>query len=269
MASNIRINSRVASTLQVGDVIAQSAYYGQSFVFTALDPASLFANGEQGDDFWFWRDFCFTLSSGGVYEHVTTTGDQIARVTGTVNGVKLDQDVAEKRPVYGESGSIGWGEYDGVDDLIRATGVYSAGFLTASGVASLRYTGDTDHTKRLWALGDGSNSGLCAAPAPDSSLRFNDGFQAWDQGVYVINDDIVQSVQMDDAFYSVRQDQTNVLMFDRGAQDQRDNGISIGLNSDTHAPGRVYSAIYVQRYINQEELTNVENLLALRAGVTL
>ena len=39
MANNIRINSRVASALQVGDVIAQSAYYGQSFVFiTAFDP---------------------------------------------------------------------------------------------------------------------------------------------------------------------------------------------------------------------------------------
>ena len=39
MASNIRINNRVVSTLQVGDVIAQSAYYGQSFVFiTAFDP---------------------------------------------------------------------------------------------------------------------------------------------------------------------------------------------------------------------------------------
>ena len=39
MPSNIRINNRVVSTLQVGDVIAQSAYYGQSFVFiTAFDP---------------------------------------------------------------------------------------------------------------------------------------------------------------------------------------------------------------------------------------
>ena len=39
MPSNIRINNRVASTLQVGDVIAERAYYGSSEVFTAaFDP---------------------------------------------------------------------------------------------------------------------------------------------------------------------------------------------------------------------------------------
>ena len=39
MPINIRINNRAVSTLQVGEVIAQSAYYGQSFVFiTAFDP---------------------------------------------------------------------------------------------------------------------------------------------------------------------------------------------------------------------------------------
>ena len=46
--SSIRINNRVASTLQVGNVIAQSAYYGQSLVFTTFDLATLFNNGEQG-----------------------------------------------------------------------------------------------------------------------------------------------------------------------------------------------------------------------------
>ena len=35
MPNNIRINNRVVSTLQVGDVIAQSAYYGSSEVFIA------------------------------------------------------------------------------------------------------------------------------------------------------------------------------------------------------------------------------------------
>ena len=37
MPSNIRINNRVVSTLQVGDVIAQSAYYGSSLVAVPVD----------------------------------------------------------------------------------------------------------------------------------------------------------------------------------------------------------------------------------------
>ena len=45
MASNIRINNRVGSTLQVGDVTAQSAYYGSSLVYTEdfsfFDPDAL------------------------------------------------------------------------------------------------------------------------------------------------------------------------------------------------------------------------------------
>ena len=88
----------------------------------APDPiALLFAHGEAGDEWLFERDFCYTLSGGGVYERVTTTGDQIARVTGRHNGINADQINVPSRPIYNEGGGLSWGFFEIDDFLVTPT----------------------------------------------------------------------------------------------------------------------------------------------------
>ena len=69
-------------------------------------PASLFAGGSIGDAFIPEREFTYTKSGGGVYERVTTTGDEVARLTGMVNGNHATQATYAKRPIYTEGGGL-------------------------------------------------------------------------------------------------------------------------------------------------------------------
>jgi hypothetical protein len=70
--------------------------------------ALIFAEGEVGDTWLPEREFCYTKTIGGVYENVTTTGDETARWTGSVNGINYDQDTVPKRPLYSEGGGLSW-----------------------------------------------------------------------------------------------------------------------------------------------------------------
>ena len=85
-----------------------------------FSPASLFAGGSIGDAFIPEREFTYTKSGGGVYERVTTTGDEVARLTGMVNGINFDQDTFAKRPTYTEGGGLSWLAFDGVGDEMEA-----------------------------------------------------------------------------------------------------------------------------------------------------
>ena len=81
-----------------------------------FSPASLFGPGIAGDPFIPEREFTFTRSAGGVYDRVTTTGDQVACVTGMVNGNNADQLTVAARPIYKEGGVLSWLAFDGVGD---------------------------------------------------------------------------------------------------------------------------------------------------------
>ena len=247
----------------------------------AFDPASLFANGEQGDDFWFWRDFCFTLSSGGVYEPVTTTGDQIARITGTVNGINLDQDVAEARPVYGESGSIGWGEYDGVDDRLKSAS--SIAFLnsTMNVFMGMRLT-DTASRKRFlmhgafsdafWMglndFGDGGltwtirqgNDGTGDRPAVFADIPTDASFVATALGdidTYTaeleINNNGILSETKGSADFSFGND--TLYVFSRN-------------NGEETVEGRLYNLLIVESDVS-ESREDIKKLVGQRSGVTI
>ena len=89
----------------------------------AFDPASLFAGGSIGDAFIPEREFTYTKSGGGVYERVTTTGDEVARLTGMVNGINFDQDTFAKRPIYTEGSGLAWLAFDGVGDFMALADV--------------------------------------------------------------------------------------------------------------------------------------------------
>ena len=125
-----------------------------------FSPASLFAGGSIGDAFIPEREFTYTKSGGGVYERVTTTGDEVARLTGMVNGINLDQDTFAKRPIYTEGGGLSWLAFDGVDDAMVTGNIDFTGTDKMSLFVGVRRL--TDNTAVLvessanWNLIDGS-----------------------------------------------------------------------------------------------------------------
>lgn len=108
----------------------------------AFSVASIFGAGIIGEDWHFRREFCFT-ETGGVYEPVTTTGDAIARIVGAVNGVQANQTTLSRRPLYGESGDIGWALFNGSSHVLVTDNIVPgwdkaqavAAFLHASAAA--------------------------------------------------------------------------------------------------------------------------------------
>ena len=123
MASDIRINSRVASTLQAGDVIAQRAYYGQSSVSGPFNPVILFANGEQGA--WYDPSDLSTLFQDDAgTTPVTEPGQTVGLMLDkSGNDVEARQTTAESRPIYRDDEGLRYTDGDGVDDTISSAGV--------------------------------------------------------------------------------------------------------------------------------------------------
>ena len=122
MPSNMVINNRTASTLLVGGVYAEGAYYGSSEVFIAsegdFNPASLFANGEQGA-FYDPSDLSTLFQDDAGTTPVTGPGQTVGLMLDkSGNGSHATQSTAESRPVYQAGGGLQWLEFDGVDDFL-------------------------------------------------------------------------------------------------------------------------------------------------------
>lgn len=122
----LRLGSTTINAMRLGASPVSAAYLGGVQIFGGAAPAPdpiapLFANGEAGDEWLFERDFCYTLSGGGVYERVTTTGDEIARVTGRHNGINADQNTFAARPIYNEGGGLSWGFFETDDWMVTPT----------------------------------------------------------------------------------------------------------------------------------------------------
>ena len=226
----------------------------------ALDPASLFANGEQGDDFWFWRDFCFTLSSGGVYEPVTTTGDQIARITGTVKGINADQNVAEDRPVYGESGSIGWAQFDGVDDQLR----FPDG-LVGEGTWSFAMAYQPDGNDFLM-LHRGSSNPWIGIGQKDSTSTSISGSGASKNAFYVNN--VADTSGNRGGQYSAAQGGSRLLVDFNTSTTTWSQNAKIGSYSGGSftTPGDVYAMLLIDRSLTEDERGLVDDYLAGRVS---
>jgi len=123
-----------------------------------FSPAALFAGGEQGDAWIPEREFCYTLSAGGVFERVTTTGDAVARNTGMVNGINADQLTAAARPTYTEGGGLSWLAFDGVDDAMATAAIDFTGTDKMSVFAGVRLLTPRSNNAAIWQIGDAVTS---------------------------------------------------------------------------------------------------------------
>lgn len=94
------------------------ALKGPGFTWSGFSPSVLFAGGAPGDAWIPTREWCYTQTSGGIYERVTTSGDAVARQIGVVNGIYSDQLTDTCRPKYIEGDGRSWLLYDGLDDFL-------------------------------------------------------------------------------------------------------------------------------------------------------
>jgi len=237
-------------------------------------PASLFAGGSIGDAFIPEREFTYTKSGGGVYERVTTTGDEVARLTGMVNGINFDQDTVPKRPTYTEGGGLSWLAFDGVDDAME---IQNAAFsFTGDQSVWVAAKHDTGNGRYIYLMGGNDDKGyLFVTSSSTGRMRF----------IPVTNSTTAISTSAIG---------TSPIVFggawDRSSGDTslRENGVDYTASktpADVTVPvvtllgdgnpggagwdGNIYGAVIVNNLTTASETGEVEAYLAGRAGVTL
>ena len=237
-------------------------------------PASLFAGGSIGDAFIPEREFTYTKSGGGVYERVTTTGDEVARLTGMVNGINFDQDTFAKRPTYTEGGGLAWLHFDGVDDEMEApnaafnlTGDLTMGFaISADSTLKSEYlcggVNDDGHLL-LFSAGDElrylpinrSSGEVRTGRVPESNALI---LTSWDRstGDFAVALDSVETTGSKTAA-------------DVGAPSQGFTLIGAGNPGGRHFNGRFYGGILRGSLNSESEKVLVKTYLASLQGRTL
>ena len=238
----------------------------------AFSPAALFANGEDGDEFAFERDFCFTLNGGGVYEPVTTTGDEIARVAGRHNSQNVDQEILAQRPIYNEGGGLSWAYFDGVDDNMVSTlqlgnrAELSVFFGYRSNVIS---SGNGYIFTAAGSEGGRGNQGASFLSASGSNEIYTLGGSS---------NDLPRILNSDRVFASSGSKTTGALTFgfegnqqagSAGAVSTAD-GLLIGAREGgVNFEGRIYNMIFRAALTDANLIAQVEAYTASKAGVEL
>ena len=245
----------------------------------AFDPASLFAGGSIGDAFIPEREFTYTKSGGGVYERVTTTGDEVARLTGMVNGINFDQDTFAKRPTYTEGSGLAWLAFDGVGD-----------FMAVADVSGMRQSIMTffigvDPLSLFASREDWFASGNSSSYASNNYIFGNSSsaFQTFGrtpaskvfQGSMTANTKVIVSARSDGTNINSRINgvaQTTAALT-LGTNDT--SGFTLGASKDgvvgikNHADMNMYGLIVRGSTSSAAEIAATEAYLAAKSGVTL
>jgi len=248
----------------------------------AFDPATLFANGEDG--FWYdpsdtstmWATTTATIQTVAASAGVTATaGNLVARIDDkSGNGVHATQATLADRPILRQSGSLYYLEFDGAGDRLLTNSGQVSGF---SGIG---LTLGLDHV-----AGNTSSDGMVV-------------FYPFGRGGFILRYDnnnsryewvvLNQSGSTAEAAASTQPPVTQVLTAEA---DLTAPEISIGLDGvtqDTATPpstgmfarsyfyeffndyeGGVHQLIFVGRSYTTSEKTDAENYVAAKTGVTL
>ena len=269
MGNNIRINNRVASILQAGDVIAQRAYYGQSFVFGAFDPIILFDDGEQGA--WFDPSDLSTLFQDNAgTTPVTEPGQTVGFVWDkSGNGNHATQPAEESRPVYQAGNGLHWLEFDGVDDFLAVdiTARYENTTIVA-GANPVFTTTDTNYIIGQRPTDNGRLYFNTAIISKGSINGFYDG----------ITDRAVYFARYDDPEFSMRRDGVIVASEADSITGDIDVKLIGGGRTEIGAQntptrffdGKLYGLLLrVGPNLSAEDRGKVESFFAQRSGVTI
>jgi len=238
-----------------------------------FDPASLFAGGSIGDAFIPEREFTYTKSGGGVYERVTTTGDEVARLTGMVNGINFDQDTYAKRPIYTEGSGLSWLAFDGIGDAME---IQNAAFsFTGDQSVWVAAKHDTGTGASIYLMGGNDKGYLFLTDGSTGKMRF----------IPITNATSAVSTSVIGTYPIVFGG-----AWDRSSGDfsLRENGVEYtasktpadvtvpvvtllggGNPKGTSWDGNIYGAVIVNNLTTASETGEVEAYLAGKSGVTL
>ena len=137
---DVLLTGRIGRALNVQRINRHKRYLRRRF-----DPASLFANGEQGA-FYALSDLSTLFQDDAGTTPVTAPGQAVGRVLDlSGNGNHATQATAEARPVYQTDGTLHWLEFDGVDDFL-VTPFAGMALSTFAGAFALGYQDNSLHT---------------------------------------------------------------------------------------------------------------------------
>ena len=266
MPSKIKINSRVASTLQVGDVIAQSAYYGQSFLSVAFNPITLFANGEQGA--WYDPSDLSTLFQDDAgTTPVTEPGQTVGLMLDkSGNANHATQSTAESRPVYQAGGGLHWLEFDGVDDLFHVPVIKETPGPVSFFTGFQRFI--SDRLQFIMDIEDGRFVVAAGSDSDDHSGFFGPG--NWRETETDNNTPYILSALYGTANGSLR---LNGVQYSEveGSERALAGSIKIGESGagNHQLNGKMFSLVVIARIAEFDEVSATEQFIAQRSGVTL
>ena len=253
-----------------------------------FSPASLFAGGSIGDAFIPEREFTYTKSGGGVYERVTTTGDEVARLTGMVNGINFDQDTFAKRPTYTEGGGLSWLAFDGVGDAMATGAIDFTGTDKVSVFSGVRKLDDSSFgilyelssntnssNGSLWASpgysGRGSDSGaFWSASGKGTALQNATTSETFSAPQTVVQTHLVD-ISGDTITLRINGTQEAQTSDDLGTGNFGSYPLFIGARnqSSLYFKGNLYGLIIPGKAALADEIASTEAYMAAKSGVTL
>ena len=268
MPSNMLINNRFAYTLLVGDVITERAYYGSAEVFIAsenvFDPASLFANGEQGA-FYDPSDLSTLFQDDAGTTPVTEPGQTVGLMLDkSGNDNHATQPTAESRPVYQAGGGLHWLEFDGVDDIITTD-------LDAFGVFDycMSYTPQGNNFMVSHRRHNSSGGWVGIGQEGSTSTSLDDAVGA--QNAFYVDNQKLQSQTRGDQYTGAQNGNTAIVNYEITNNRSDYVGVSIGFSSAAFSapPGIVHGWLLRQGTLGEAQRELLTDFLANRAGVAL
>jgi hypothetical protein len=240
----------------------------------SFSPASLFASGEEGDAWIPEREFCYTKSGGGLYERVTTTGDETARITGMANGINADQDVFASRPIYSEGGGLSWLAFDGVDDALAGGSiVLKLGWYSCLGLNILTRGGSNSDILGLGSRGSAPNS-LSMSVRTDvvedlrASIRLEDYIIVKRRGDYEIAANFVGEGGEDTGNVFTRVNGGTIDTLSSAALTGPGSAVAVRLG-DTDVEFKFYGAVLRMAATSESDKDKTRAYFATKSGVTL
>ena len=227
-----------------------------------FNPASLFANGEEGawydpsDSSTVWQDAAGTTPAG--------VGDPVGRIDDkSGNGNHATQSTPTARPTLQVSGGLYYLDFDGTDDLM-ATTFASAQAQPNTISAAIKF----DQGSRNEYVADGIGSDRNGIYKPTDKLFIYAGSNVSDPSVAGTSE-IVFTGHFNTTSSVLRVDGTQVATGDAGVLNW--GGITLASNriASNWMDGRIYGFIGVNRTLTAGEIDGVESYLAAKSGATL
>lgn len=230
-------------------------------------PAEWFQSGENG----LWYDLSdlstlFQDEAGTV--SVTADSDPIRYIADkSGNGNHFVIPDTSDALTYRTDGAYQWAKFNGTSNAGSVSNALPTGFDYLTMVAGFTFDqSDLYHAQRPYGVG--ALSANAVHPAPDETLRFNDGSFAWSSGSFTNGTKYVRTTQSDNHVYSERLNGSEVLPpTDRSGEPDRNGDFLIGLTTTgNYVEMSIYQMVVVDSFNSEAD---AESFIADKTGVTL